>query len=70
MWYIVAWYNDPKDTKRYPDRDDRVWTISKDPDKCGWETDMGCPGYGLTFEDATILANAANEIAGELGVTE
>jgi hypothetical protein len=40
----------------------RVWTVSKDPNNDGWETDGGYPGYGLPKKDAEELANAANRI--------
>lgn len=39
-----------------------VWTVSRDPNDIGWETDSGCPGYGLTKNDAEELANAANRV--------
>ena len=40
---------------------DRIWTLSRDPNRCGWETESGCPGYGLMRADAEFLAAAANE---------
>jgi hypothetical protein len=44
-----------------PDLDSEcVWTVSDDPKACGWETDSGCPGYGLTRDRATMLADAIN----------
>lgn len=46
----------PKDCK-----EDRIWTVSTSPDGPGWETDCGCPGYGLTYAHAKFLADAANE---------
>ena len=36
----------------------KVWTVSRDPHVPGWETDAGCPGYGLTRKDAEFLARA------------
>lgn len=44
-----------------PDPDTDIWTVSKDPTECGWETDCGQPGYGLSRTDAEFLAAAANE---------
>lgn len=37
-----------------------AWTVTQDPDKDGWETDGGLPGYGLTERKAKFLAAAAN----------
>lgn len=39
----------------------RNWTVSRDPNKPGWETDCGYPGYGLTYAQAKELADAANK---------
>jgi hypothetical protein len=55
-WYVTvdrfcAYRDDP---------DASVWTVSRDPNDIGWETDSGCPGYGLIKNDAEELANAAN----------
>lgn len=58
-WYVTAW-TDSGD----PDPEDEVWTLSRDPSRTGWSTDGGCGGYGLTFADATALADAANKAAG------
>jgi hypothetical protein len=38
-----------------------VWTVSKYPNREGWCTDSGYPGYGLSKSDAEFLAQAANE---------
>lgn len=57
MWYVVV---DPNCS--YPEPDEYVWTISRDPNETGWETDSGFNGYGLLKADAEELANAANEI--------
>ena len=38
-----------------------VWTISKNPNREGWCTDSGQPGYGLSKADAEFLVRAANE---------
>ena len=51
-WYAVALRCDA-------DPAERVWTLSENPDKTGWETDGGYDGYGLTKEKATTLADAA-----------
>jgi hypothetical protein len=53
-WYVVA-YEDRRD-----DPNALIWTVSRNPDETGWETDTGCGGYGLTKADAEELANAAN----------
>ena len=55
MWYVVI----DRDAS-YTGPDDRVWTVSKDPNKPGWETDCGYQGYGLTKADAEFLVSAAN----------
>ncbi len=60
-WYVVC--------DRYArdlDEDDppegrRIWTLSRDPNVPGWNTDSGCSGYGLLKADAEWLAAAANE---------
>lgn len=57
-WYVTV--NENSDHADDPDV--RVWTVSRDPDDTGWETDGGFPGYGLTKHDAEELANAANRI--------
>jgi hypothetical protein len=46
----------------YPNPEEHVWTISRDPNDTGWETDSGYSGYGLLKKDAEELANAANRI--------
>ena len=57
-WFVVA----DKYRSQPDDPDDCVWTLSRNPDEIGWETDSGCPGYGLLKEDAEELAGAANRI--------
>ena len=48
----------------YPDDPDAaVWTLSRDSNETGWETDSGYSGYGLLKADAEELANAANKVA-------
>lgn len=42
-----------------PERD--VWTLSFDPDECGWTTDCGYPGYGLMKEIAEAIAAEWNK---------
>jgi hypothetical protein len=46
----------------YPNPEEHVWTISRDPNDTGWETDSGYSGYGLLKKDAEELAGAANRI--------
>jgi hypothetical protein len=60
-WYVVSWeaFNDKELTDA---KGDRIWTVSRDPDATGWETDCGYDGYGLTWDEATELASAANSI--------
>jgi hypothetical protein len=58
-WYVTA----DKNNNLKNDPDQSIWTVSRDPIETGWETDSGCPGYGLTKADAQELANAANRIA-------
>jgi hypothetical protein len=55
-WHVVAF-----DETAEPH--ERVWTVSRDPTKTGWETDAGYEGYGLTKAEAQELANAANQAA-------
>ena len=57
-WYVTV----NKNSDHADDPDVRVWTVSRDPDDTGWETDGGFPGYGLTKHDAEELANAANRV--------
>lgn len=54
-WYVITERADPE-----PDA--RVWTVSEDPERAGWENDDGCEGYGLTQEKAQFLADAANSV--------
>lgn len=54
--YVVAYMANAKP-------EDRVWTISEDPDREGWETDSSCDGYGLTKEKAEFYAKCINEVA-------
>ena len=57
-WFVVA----DKYRSQPDDPDDCVWTLSRNPDEIGWETDSGCPGYGLLKKDAEELVGAANRI--------
>jgi len=43
-----------------PAPDARVWTLSLDPRRTGWTNDSDCNGYGLTYDEAKELADAAN----------
>jgi hypothetical protein len=40
---------------------DAVWTVSATPDREGWRTDGGCPGYGLHKAVAEYMAAADPE---------
>ena len=55
-WYVVV---DENCTEPTPD--EKVWTLSRNPKRPGWETDCGFPGYGLTKADAEELAGAIAE---------
>ena len=57
-WYVTVdkYCNYPNDPERH------VWTLSRNPNDTGWETDSGCSGYGLLKRDAEELASAANRI--------
>ena len=39
----------------------KIWTLSEDSAKEGWETDSGCDGYGLTKAQAEYYAKCINE---------
>lgn len=69
-WFVTCWatycnsvniQNGKEPKCDIPDDLDTVWTISRDHAE-GWETDGGCPGYGLTKIDAMELADAANNL--------
>jgi hypothetical protein len=57
MWHVVSEHHDK--TKQ-EDREEKVWTLSQDPNKTGWETDSGQDGYGLTYAQAKLFADSAN----------
>jgi hypothetical protein len=61
-WYVrcgaETWLNSAKALERMKHL--RVWTLSKHPEEIGWENDSCCDGYGLSWDEATELANAAN----------
>lgn len=48
----------------FGDESDNVWTISGDQ-YCGWETDSGCPGYGLSKEEADFYVMCINKYIDE-----
>jgi hypothetical protein len=64
-WFAVAVIDLPF---RDPNPRDHVWTVSKNKDMPGWDTDSGCDGYGLTRVEADFLAAAANEKEARDGV--
>ena len=43
-----------------PDPDDPVYTLTTIRGQSGWNTDSGCPGYGLTLAEALFYRDAAN----------
>ena len=57
-WFVTV----DKYSSHIDEPEARVWTVSKDPNNDGWETDGGYPGYGLPKKDAEELANAGNRI--------
>jgi hypothetical protein len=66
-WYVVcdwdaykALHKEPPASPR-PAASLRVWTVSRNPTETGWETDSGCPGYGLTYAEAKELVDAVNK---------
>ena len=70
-WYVVCWHDEWDDPANAPAdyRSDRakyeeleIWTISRDPKQCGWETDCGCPGYGLTYTKANAIVGNLNMV--------
>jgi hypothetical protein len=61
LWYVVC-DRDVSDCDSAEDRDEmEIWTLSRNPNYAGWNTDGGYSGYGLTKADADFLATAANE---------
>ncbi len=56
-WYVVA---DRCGTDLQPGPEEAVWTVSRYPDDVGWINDSNTQGYGLTWDEATELADAAN----------
>ena len=56
-WYVTRSHADETSDPRFLEA---IWTVSLDPTQEGWITDSGCGGYGLTFAQATELADAAN----------
>lgn len=61
MWYVVT---EAHLSSRDPDDQAdglKIWTVSEDPERAGWNTDSGYPGYGLTKAQAQFLVDAANE---------
>tara|TARA_R110000822_G_scaffold117943_3_gene250495 strand:- start:655 stop:945 length:291 start_codon:yes stop_codon:yes gene_type:complete len=59
---MTKWYVTVDKYCSYPDENSAVWTLSRDPDVTGWETDSGFSGYGMLKADAEELANAADRI--------
>lgn len=61
-WYVTCFDELHRDgLKANPE--EAIWTVSKDPEDEGWNTDCGQLGYGLTKADAQELADAANVVA-------
>ena len=53
-WFVTHWDADEAD------KADLSWTVSRNPDYTGWETDCAQPRYGLSYSDAKELADGAN----------
>lgn len=60
-WYVVAEDRSWREDTPEEEAEAKVWTLSEDPDECGWNTDGGFNGYGLTKAKAQFLCDAANE---------
>lgn len=59
MWYAVCGAKDAdKDLEIWSSSP--CWTLSEDSNEAGWCSDKGTDGYGLTYADARLLADAAN----------
>lgn len=56
-WFVVC-----DESSTDPQKADHIWTMSMRHDETGWTTDAGTPGYGLTYDQAEELANAANSV--------
>lgn len=57
----MTWYAVRDDFESQTADERQIWTVSKNPKLCGWCTDSGCDGYGLTRAEAEFFAMAANE---------
>lgn len=55
-------YHATVDDSPLTDPDADVWTVGPDSDRVNWETDNGCPGYGLPRARAAYLAAAADAV--------
>lgn len=61
IWHVVTHKSWTDQGRIEAPADELIWTVSRDPTWPGWETDSGCPRYGLCKADAEFLAQAANE---------
>lgn len=61
-WYVVG--NDGCDGDSLtPDFDaEEQATVSANKTERGWCTDSGCPGYGISVENARLIAAAVNAL--------
>lgn len=59
-WYIHLDWDNPNDYLDEPN-----YTITTNPDKRGWCTDMGSKGYGLHKEIAQWICDKLNECGEE-----
>lgn len=64
-WFVVFSEDDPGGAECEGSLDRRAWTLSRDPDKPGWENDSGTAGYGLNLTIARAFARLPRA-AGEL----
>jgi hypothetical protein len=81
-WYAV---DGRAETSRFTDPSDTFanikgcWSVSDQPNEPGWETDSGCPGYGIHKRDAEFIAacreavpkllDAIEALRGDLDIT-
>lgn len=67
-WYATYWAMD--DPEYDYCKEEHVWTLSKIPNRLGWENDGNCVGYGLPQDIAKSFAAAPAIIRQLLGENE
>lgn len=69
-WYVVT-DSDREDFDTEEEfREEAAWTVSTDPLRAGWETDSGHTRYGLTYDQASFLCDAANRLEAERALSK